>query len=328
MSKKHLNDDDSYVVNIYDPQYKSLYAAENKINTENENENESYNQGNKEENEVNDIDYDLSGDEDENEWKEYHENILVDWADKAMCYRWLHSKSCAKYTFLRNLYTIPVIILSTLTGTANFALQRVPNEYQGYAQIGIGSLNIIAGIITTISQFLKINELCESHRVSSISWDKFYRNIRVELVKSPNDRTNVSYIIKSCKDEFDRLMETSPIIDSSIIKKFNITFKTNSKLLQESKNETIKSISKPEILDSFESTKNIVFKQNAKDAVKDSIKNKKNNIQKENIIEDFVDNFNKEYNRKPSVIEIYDNLESKVSEKIIDKYLTKKNIKK
>ena len=326
MSKKHLNDDDSYVVNIYDPQYKSLSSAENKIN--NENENENYNQGNKEENEVNDIDYDLSGDEDENEWKEYHENILVDWADKAMCYRWLHSKSCAKYTFLRNLYTIPVIILSTLTGTANFALQRVPNEYQGYAQIGIGSLNIIAGIITTISQFLKINELCESHRVSSISWDKFYRNIRVELVKSPNDRTNVSYIIKSCKDEFDRLMETSPIIDSSIIKKFNITFKTNSKLLQESKNETIKSISKPEILDSFESTKNIVFKQNAKDAVKDSIKNKKNNIQKENIIEDFVDNFNKEYNRKPSVIEIYDNLESKVSEKIIDKYLTKKNIKK
>jgi hypothetical protein len=317
-NKEILNDDNSYVVNIYDPQYKSLSSAENKIN------NENTNRGDKEENETNDI-YELSGDEDEdNEWKEYHENILVDWADKAMCYRWLHSKSCAKYTFLRNLYTIPVIILSTLTGTANFALQRVPDEYQGYAQIGIGSLNIIAGIITTISQFLKINELCESHRVSSISWDKFYRNIRVELVKSPNDRTNVSYIIKSCKDEFDRLMETSPIIDSSIIKKFNITFKTNSKLLRQSKNETIKSISKPEILDSFESTKNIVFKQNAKDAVKDSIKNKKNNIQKENIIEDFVDNFNKEYNRKPSVIEIYDNLESKVSEKIIDKYLTKK----
>lgn len=324
-NKEILNDDNSYVVNIYDPQYKSLSSAENKIN--NENGNENTNRGDKEENETNDI-YELSGDEDENEWKEYHENILVDWADKAMCYRWLHSKSCAKYTFLRNLYTIPVIILSTLTGTANFALQRVPDEYQGYAQIGIGSLNIIAGIITTISQFLKINELCESHRVSSISWDKFYRNIRVELVKSPNDRINVSYIIKSCKDEFDRLMETSPIIDSSIIKKFNITFKTNSKLLQQSKNETIKSISKPEILDSFESTKNIVFKQNAKDAVKDSIKNKKNNIQKENIIEDFVDNFSKEYNRKPSVIEIYDNLESKVSEKIIDKYLTKKNIKK
>ena len=31
------------------------------------------------------------------DWKEYHEKILVDWADKALCYRWLHSRSCSKY---------------------------------------------------------------------------------------------------------------------------------------------------------------------------------------------------------------------------------------
>ena len=167
------------------------------------------------------------------EWKEYHENILVDWADKALCYRWLHSKSSSKYIRLRNLYTIPVIILSTLTGTANFALERVPQEYQGYCQISIGSLNILAGIITTISQFLKINELSEAHRVSSISWNKFYRNIRVELVKSPDDRINVAYLIKSCKDEYDRLMETNPTIDTNIIKNFNKTFKFNDKSKKE-----------------------------------------------------------------------------------------------
>ena len=26
------------------------------------------------------------------EWTPDHEGILVEWADKAMCYRWLHSK--------------------------------------------------------------------------------------------------------------------------------------------------------------------------------------------------------------------------------------------
>ena len=26
-------------------------------------------------------------------WTEAHENILVEWADKALCYRWLHSKA-------------------------------------------------------------------------------------------------------------------------------------------------------------------------------------------------------------------------------------------
>ena len=26
-------------------------------------------------------------------WKKEHESILIDWADKAMCYRWLHSEA-------------------------------------------------------------------------------------------------------------------------------------------------------------------------------------------------------------------------------------------
>ena len=63
-------------------------------------------------------------------WAPEHEEILIEWADKAMCYRWLHSKSNALYSYLNALYTIPVIIISTLTGTANFAQQRVPVQYQ------------------------------------------------------------------------------------------------------------------------------------------------------------------------------------------------------
>lgn len=262
-----------------------------------------------------DVDYEKA------EWKEYHENILVDWADKALCYRWLHSKSSTKYIRLRNLYTIPVIILSTLTGTANFALERVPEEYQSYSQIAIGSLNIFAAIITTVSQFLKINELSESHRVASISWDKFYRNIRVELVKSPDDRINVAYLIKSCKDEYDRLMETNPTIDTNIIKNFNKTFKFNDK----SKKEVLMTLNKPEILDSLESTKNIVYKTdktyNTNDNLINIIKKKKEELEKENMIDDFIKTFNNEFNRKPSIIEIYDNLDNKISQSILQKYL-------
>ena len=62
------------------------------------------------------------------EWTTEHEQILIEWADKAMCYRWLHSKSNALYSSLNAWYTIPVIIISTLTGTANFAQTRVPEE--------------------------------------------------------------------------------------------------------------------------------------------------------------------------------------------------------
>lgn len=255
------------------------------------------------------------------DWKEYHEKILVDWADKAQCYQWLHSKSANKYIRLRNLYTIPVIVISTLTGTANFALERVPQEYQGYCQIAIGTLNIVAGIITTISQFLKINELSEAHRVSSMSWDKFYRNIRVELIKAPEERTDVNYLIKSCKDEYGRLIEISPNIDDKIVNMFMKTFKLNKSNTKVSNQNSLKSISKPEILDSLESTKNIVYKTNNNLIYENNIKQNKEQKSKEIIIENFIDTFKNEYSRKPSIIEIYDNLDHKISKDALEKYL-------
>ena len=57
-------------------------------------------------------------------WEPHHDSIFVDWADKAACYKWLHDKSYLKYSSKRNMFTIPVIIMSTLTGTANFALDH------------------------------------------------------------------------------------------------------------------------------------------------------------------------------------------------------------
>ena len=113
------------------------------------------------------------------EWTIEHEKILTEWADKAMCYKWLHSRANSMYSRLNAWYTIPVIVISTLTGTANFAQERVPLEYQNYFVMVVGAFNITAGIITTIQQFLKITQLNEAHRVSSISWDKFYRNIKI-----------------------------------------------------------------------------------------------------------------------------------------------------
>ena len=180
-------------------------------------------------------------------WTKDHE-ILIDWADKAMCYRWLHSKSNYKLSKINTYFTIPVIVMSTITGTANFAADRVPENYRGYYSMIIGGVNIFAGIITTIQQFLKIGELNEAHRVSSISWDKFYRKIRVELAKPPQERQNVYDFLKACTEEFDRLMETSPVIEKQIIQLFNDTF--NGDHLDEKKKKMFESLKKPEICDS------------------------------------------------------------------------------
>ena len=250
------------------------------------------------------------------EWTIEHEQILVEWADKAMCYRWLHSRSHALYSYLNTWYTIPVIVISTLTGTANFAQERVPLEYQSFFVMIVGGFNILAGIITTIQQFLKITQLNESHRVSSIAWDKFYRNIKIELAKHPDERMNVTQMIKICKEEFDRLMETSPNIPDKIIQSFKTEFK---------KYEDVTDLPKiitPEVCDSLVSTE---LSRNPWSSEENRNKKLNQLISKEKQHLEVVLNFQKTFfdinNREPLDSEIIDNLKDKIELGILTKLL-------
>jgi hypothetical protein len=162
-----------------------------------------------------------------NFWKREEEALLQEWADKAHCYQWLHYRSHEIFKSKNSMFTIPVIIISTVTGTANFAQDRFGAAYKNIVVMVIGSFNIIAGIITTIFQFLKISELNEAHRVASMAWGKFYRNVKTELTRHPLDRTLPSEMLKYSRGEYDRLVETSPFIPRKVVDMFNYKFKKN-----------------------------------------------------------------------------------------------------
>jgi hypothetical protein len=254
-------------------------------------------------------------------WTPEHEKILVEWADKAMCYRWLHSKANSMYSRLNAWYTIPVIVISTLTGTANFAQERVPVNFQQYFVMIVGGFNILAGIITTIQQFLKITQLNESHRVSSIAWDKFYRNIKIEVSKHPDERLHVEQMIKICKEEFDRLMETSPIIPDKIIQQFKNNFW---KIEKGNDDDASHKIITPEICDVLISTENYrnhwFSEENREKEVKEKMKSQvmKENEQKkidemnEKMVADFKIIFHNLNGREALDGEIIDNLKDKM----------------
>ena len=161
-------------------------------------------------------------------WTSAQEELLAEWSEKATCFRWLHSRSEKSYRKKNYSYTIPVIILSTLTGTANFAMDSfVPGEYKQIAMACVGGVNIFAGILSTLQNFLRYAELMESHRSCEVQWSKFGRNIAVELALDPVRRKPADDFLKICRAEYDRLIEQSPPIDDSILKQFKNTFKGN-----------------------------------------------------------------------------------------------------
>ncbi len=171
---------------------------------------------------------------------------MAEWSDKAGCYRWLHDRCEKKYSQLNMGITIPVIILSTLTGTANFALDGFisPDDQQTkkYAQAAIGAVSIFAGILTTLGNFLRYAQGSESHRVAGIAWGKFQRQIAVELAISPKDRIDCMDFLKICRAELDRLIEQSPPVPDDVIDEFKKEF------------EDKPNVKKPEICDGMEHT--------------------------------------------------------------------------
>jgi hypothetical protein len=242
-----------------------------------------------------------------NDWGPEHEKVLSEWADKANCYQWLHTKCNEKFHSLHIWYTIPVIIMSTLTGTANFAQSKIPVGFQGYATMIIGGVNIMAGIITTIQQFLKINELNESHRVASLAWDKFYRRLKVELSKKPKERQDVSIFFSSATEEYDRLMEASPMIEKDILRLFDKVFKGKFE----------KDFAKPEICDDLVSVKNTTYKESDEEKKSKLMKNLVGDMMsvqterqctENQFIKEFYDKFKVELQRQPTQMELVNNL--------------------
>jgi hypothetical protein len=186
------------------------------------------------------------------EWTVENEELLVEWADIAQCYNWLNMESFKKYKKLHMMFTIPTISLSTLTGTAAFAISNnlTPELMIITARI-VGTVNIIVGILSTIQQYLKISELKEQYRSNSIAWGKFARNIRIELIKAPQERMSCSQFLKMSRNEFDRLMETTPYISNDVIQRFIQRFQGERETEQRRMYEELK---KPDICDVIVST--------------------------------------------------------------------------
>jgi len=224
-----------------------------------------------------------------NGWSFEHDELLSNWSDKAACYTWMHDATQRKFRKINMNLGIPVIVLSTISGTANFGISTIFPAGFNYGNAVIGTLSLITGVISTISNFLGYAQSEEAHRIAGVQWSKFKRSIETELSINPNERKDASEFIKYSKAELDRLMEQSPTIPQDIIDRFIKTFRK------------VKDVKMPEICNKLEPTTLYSELYNARtnnvdnkiDALISATKQSETNTTDKNIIISVSDKMNK-----------------------------------
>ena len=157
------------------------------------------------------------------QWTPQQEQLLVTWAEKASGYAWLHNRS-VNYFKHRNLYiSIPASIFGYIAGTATLLTDNLNNHSMIKGFIGVSG--IIAGLLTNFQEIFTFKEESEKHKISSLRFLSFFREISCELSIDPMHRNVPTDFITMKRLEFDKMLEQSPNIPQSIADLFNAKFK-------------------------------------------------------------------------------------------------------
>jgi hypothetical protein len=168
-------------------------------------------------------------------WNPQLERVISDEGERCLCFSWLHQNSEKVFSKLNTYISIPVIVMSTLAGSASIGSQTLFENSQN-ANIAIGLVSISVGVLNTLSGFFGWAKRSESHRLSAITYQKIYRFILIELALPRDERMAAKDMLKVVRDQCERLQETSPQIPDKVIKQFKDKF-----------GKTTPNVKKPEI---------------------------------------------------------------------------------
>lgn len=157
------------------------------------------------------------------EWSSQLEKVVADEGEKCLSYGWLHTKSAKKYNKLDVFINIPVIVLSTITGSASIGSQSLFNG-STIAPVIIGIISLFVGVLNTLGSYFGWAKRSENHRLSAIAYNKHHNFIRIELSLPREQRLRPEELLKIIKEGLDRLNETAPEIPNDVIKDYKALF--------------------------------------------------------------------------------------------------------
>ena len=151
------------------------------------------------------------------EWHTSVEKLLQKYCDEAQTREALHRRSYYSYKKLTTCFSLPVIVLSALSGSLQFLSKGYPDIEQ-YIVTGTASISILTAIISAVASYLKLGESKSKHEQSANAWLLFHNELKHQLGLAREYRQDPIEFLQTTKTQYDRLFELSPICSSEMIK--------------------------------------------------------------------------------------------------------------
>ena len=143
------------------------------------------------------------------------ESLLKDEAEIAESLSVLHRLSYTRYNMFGSIVSIPIIVISSITGYMTALDMGWDNS-----SVFLGSLSILVGIIRSIEAYFAWGKRSENHRISSLQYAKTNKLIAVELALQAEDRIAAKDLLNIIKQDLQTLAEYAPMLDDVVIQKF------------------------------------------------------------------------------------------------------------
>ena len=147
------------------------------------------------------------------------EQLLKDEAEIAESLSVLHRMSYVRYNTFSSIVSIPIIVISSMTGYMTALDLGWDNS-----SVFLGSLSILVGIIRSIEAYFGWGKRSESHRISSLQYAKTNKLIAVELALQSGDRIAAKDLLNIIKQDLQTLAEYAPMLDDTVIERFKTVY--------------------------------------------------------------------------------------------------------
>jgi len=154
-------------------------------------------------------------------WTPKMEELLQDWHKRVYAAQTAYYEVAEQFRRWNYRLGIPVVIVSSLVGTAVFTGL---SEANGWLKLLVGSVSILAAVLASLQTFLKFGENATLHGAAADWFAAIRRDIEEVLALPPEMRGKPKTCLDSIRQEMNKAGQKSPELSERLWKRVSRHF--------------------------------------------------------------------------------------------------------